>query len=276
MEQKITCTELSKQQRILGLIIIIICYCMAVFLNSFNISILISLKNMKQRHYRYLCYFSLAMISYTFSSTFDVVDFYKEEYIFGTVGCKISQYLKEFTLIFTTFILLWISFDQYIYVFYSFKYAKILPRVNVNIICTIILALILSIPYPIIYHTRQKECNTRTCTGDKYEKNKTQTITDNIEKNCNQQTSHQSKERKKLMKTISPMIILLGFFLITWTPFILVRWLRIFNEDINPYILRTSHLLFMIYQVFYPIIFTLIDKKLRRKFTDKIPCFKRS
>ncbi|KAF0987422.1 hypothetical protein HZS_857 [Henneguya salminicola] len=81
------------------------------------------------------------------------------------------------------------------------------------------------------------------------ENDKIQTLTDNIKTNSSQQISLQSKERNKLKKTITPMIILLGFFLLTWTPFILLRWVRIFNEEINPYILRTSHLLFMIYQI---------------------------
>ncbi|KAF0988240.1 hypothetical protein HZS_4684 [Henneguya salminicola] len=125
-----------------------------------------SIRNKRQRHYSYLCYFSITMIFYNIFTVLDVVDFYMGEYIDGSIGCKISHFFKEFTLMITTFILLWISFDQYIYVFYSTNYAKILPRVNVNILCTAIFGLILSIPYPIIYHVRLNECKKRICRGD--------------------------------------------------------------------------------------------------------------
>ncbi|KAF0987896.1 hypothetical protein HZS_4515 [Henneguya salminicola] len=231
------------------------------------------------------------------------MDFYIGEWIFGNITCKISAFFLEFLIINSIFILLWISIDQYLYVFYSTTYNKKLYNLKVNMISTIILAVILSIPYPIIYHSKQNGCNKTICVADNLgvlwreivlglqtviyyifpiilmiffyskiliflnrklkvtrrnltpisknsnlEGNQNKNVTDNVDKNGRKMPSTQSKKTNISNKTIVPMIILLGI----------------------------SHMLFLLYQVFYPIIFTLVNKKLRRKIFDKISCSTKS
>ncbi|KAF0991158.1 hypothetical protein HZS_6505 [Henneguya salminicola] len=62
---------------------------------------------------------------------------------------------------------------------------------------------------------------------------KTRSISCNVESNGRLNTDQQSKEKLNLVKKIAPMIILVGIFFFTWAPFIIIRWLRVYKEDMS-------------------------------------------
>ncbi|KAF0987472.1 hypothetical protein HZS_7598 [Henneguya salminicola] len=91
--------------------------------------------------------------------------------------------------------------------------------------------------------------------------------------NGSTQNTSRVKRRKaqfRFKQAVLTACIIVGVFIITWTPFIVIRAIKTFKLNFNDVVWRVSQFFFTMYLCFYPLMYLLSNRKIRQSFLKKL------
>ncbi|KAF1744392.1 hypothetical protein MXB_2916 [Myxobolus squamalis] len=130
----------------------------SIIMNLLLPSVIFTDPTLRKRSNIYLGCFSLSLCLFSIWLIADVISMKKGYWVGGNALCKSSAFFVEFSMVSSSFILLWVCLDRYLMIFKANVYNKLFNNVLLNMAVSILVAVILCIPFPILYSKRKTTC----------------------------------------------------------------------------------------------------------------------
>ncbi|KAF1743913.1 hypothetical protein MXB_701 [Myxobolus squamalis] len=88
-------------------------------------------------------------------------------------------------------------------------------------------------------------------------------------------STHKSKNPKtklRFSRGLVTALIIIVFYVVTWSPFVVVRIISLINKNISSVVVRSVQFVFLIYLCFYPLIYIGSNPKIKNSLIRKIRC----